>query len=287
LPNDRNAEVAEIGQASVEKLLNKAAHVLKSEGLVSFAFKALRYPLRPALIPNASRSLKVAAGKAKTLDELIDLAMRFKFAGITIEPWQVPEEIHDLLATLHSRPPRVVVEIGTASGGTLFLLAQVAEDDALLVSIDLPRAMFGGGYSRWRSPLYRSFRRASQHVELLRANSHERSTFERLVAILGGRPIDFLLIDGDHSYAGVKQDFDSYGPLVAADGIIAFHDIVTGPEELVGGVPTFWNELKSGHESAEFVSDWNRGSCGIGVIFRHGSSYEPELRLSEGLAEGT
>jgi len=34
-----------------------------------------------------------------------------------------------------------------------------------------------------------------------------------------------------------------YGELVSNNGIIAFHDIVEGPSELVGGVPKFWKEL--------------------------------------------
>lgn len=38
------------------------------------------------------------------------------------------------------------------------------------------------------------------------------------------RPIDYLHIDGDHSYAGVKLDFDLYSKLLSANGIITLHD---------------------------------------------------------------
>jgi predicted O-methyltransferase YrrM len=255
-----------------QKLADKAADVLKNEGLLSFLFKTIRYPFRPALVPMASRSLKAAAENARTLEDLVELVRTFKFAGITIEPWQMRGEIFDLLSLLRSRAPRVVVEIGTASGGTLFLLSRVAAHDALLVSIDLPRAAFGGGYPAWRSWLYRSFGRESQQIKLLRRDSHEASTFRRLERLLGGRRIDFLMIDGDHSYTGVSQDFDMYSKLLADDGIIAFHDIVTGSEERVGGVPTFWKELKGRQRSAEFVDDWSQGSCGIGIVWRDGAS---------------
>ena len=38
------------------------------------------------------------------------------------------------------------------------------------------------------------------------------------------RPIDYLHLDGDHSYAGVKLDFDLYSELLSANGIITLHD---------------------------------------------------------------
>jgi hypothetical protein len=36
--------------------------------------------------------------------------------------------------------------------------------------------------------------------------------------------IDLLFIDGDHSYEGVKKDFDLYSKLVSPHGIILIHD---------------------------------------------------------------
>jgi hypothetical protein len=36
--------------------------------------------------------------------------------------------------------------------------------------------------------------------------------------------IDFLFIDGDHSYEGVKKDFDLYSKLLTKNGIIVLHD---------------------------------------------------------------
>jgi 2-keto-3-deoxy-L-rhamnonate aldolase RhmA len=36
--------------------------------------------------------------------------------------------------------------------------------------------------------------------------------------VLGGQPLDYLFIDGDHTYEGVRKDFEMYGPLVRAAG---------------------------------------------------------------------
>ena len=257
---------------STTRLIQKGKEVLEEEGVGSFAYKTVRYPFRPLLVPRASRRLRTAAAGAGSLDSLIQLSKTFNSDGITIEPWQVDSEIRALLTDMQARRPKVVVEIGTASGGTLFLLAQTAAPHALLISIDLPRAMFGGGYARWRAPLYRSFAGPNQRIELIRGDSHDAATFERVVELLNGAAVDVLFVDGDHRYEGVKADFERYGKLVAEDGIVAFHDIVPGETEFVGGVPNFWQEVRKGRDARELVDDWDRGSCGIGLIFGRGAS---------------
>jgi predicted O-methyltransferase YrrM len=55
-------------------------------------------------------------------------------------------------------------------------------------------------------------------------------TLEEVKRILGGEKADFLFIDGDYTYEGVKRDL-MYSPLVREGGIIAFHDICPHPPE--------------------------------------------------------
>jgi predicted O-methyltransferase YrrM len=102
----------------------------------------------------------------------------------------------------------------------------VATANALLISIDLPHGEFGGGYPPWRSVLYRAFASRKQRIRLLRADSHEARTLEAARAALERRPVDVLFIDGDHTYEGVRRDFEMYKSLVRDGGVIAFHDIV-------------------------------------------------------------
>jgi len=224
-------------------------------------------------IPSRLNALKLRreANKARTVDALTNLAFDYSFLPfklLTIKPSQVREEIAELLRILKSLKPRICLEIGTAGGGTLFLFAQVANPDATLISIDLPGGPFGGGYPAWKIPLYKSFARyPTQRIHLLRCNSHDQETLEMVRGTLGSRKLDFLFIDGDHSYEGVKRDFEMYSPLVRKGGIIAFHDIVSGPPENVGGVPEFWNDIKNKYKHLEIVKDPNQGGYGIGVIF--------------------
>lgn len=204
------------------------------------------------------------ARRVQSIMGLVDVAFNTRIPflrSMSIRPSQVYWEISILLGLLWILRPKRLLENGTARGGTLFLLSQIADPNAVVISIDLPGGPFGGGYPEWKIPLYKSFKRyPSQKVFLVRANSHDPRTLDIVRRILGGSKLDFLFIDGDHSYEGVKRDFEMYSPLVQRGGIIAFHDIVPGPPELVGGVPKFWSELKQEYgvdRVIEIVRDWN------------------------------
>ncbi|MBM3254640.1 MAG: class I SAM-dependent methyltransferase [Candidatus Omnitrophica bacterium] len=198
------------------------------------------------------------------LDKLVDFAFT-RCLGL-IKPSQVKKEILKLLIILNRIKPNSVLEIGTESGGTLFLFTRVASEDATIISIDLPGGPFGGGYPKWRVPFYKSFALPNQKIHLLRADSHDETTLEKVKTILTGREIDFLFIDGDHTYEGVKKDFEMYSPLVKKNGIIALHDIVPHLRRPNCKVSRFWNEIKFKYDHVEIVNDWNQNWAGIGVI---------------------
>jgi predicted O-methyltransferase YrrM len=181
--------------------------------------------------------------------------------------FQLREELVGLGEILAARRPECALEIGTARGGTLFFLTRLASPHATIVSVDLPGGPFGGGYPRRRALLYEHFARRDQAVHLLRGDSHSSEMLNGVKAALGGQALDYLFIDGDHSYAGVKRDFEMYAPLVGRGGLIVFHDIADGPQESVGGVPKFWQELRGGHHYGELIRDPKQGSGGLGMIY--------------------
>jgi predicted O-methyltransferase YrrM len=193
-----------------------------------------------------------------SIDEAIDYA--FYRSGSIIRPNQRIPEIRQLLNELKKEKPKVIVEIGTATGGTLFLLAKTFPD-AYLISIDLPGGKYGGGYPLWKVPLLKGF---SKKISLIRANSHDKKTLNILKSLV--RKIDILVIDGDHTYEGVRKDFTDYSPLGKKRGIVVFHDIVKHDRKLNCGVDRYWKEIKKKYPSEEIIEDKKQKTCGIGYL---------------------
>jgi cephalosporin hydroxylase len=180
---------------------------------------------------------------------------------------QVLSEFEQLARVVEQKKPKVVVEIGTNTGGTLFVFTKLADTQATVVSIDLPGGKGGGGYPEYKTNFFKSFACAGQQMHFIKSNSHLPETVAQLKTILNNREIDFLFIDGDHSYEGVKRDFELYSPFVSPHGIIAFHDTKIYPDEHWIKVGRFWNEIKNKYIFQEFSDggfDWG----GIGMIIK-------------------
>jgi predicted O-methyltransferase YrrM len=193
--------------------------------------------------------------------EMIETTMHY-YHGF-LGPVQVVDELTQLLNDVKSLRPKTVLEIGTHRGGTLYLWTRLAPPDATLISVDLPRGKFGGGYSPFRIPIYRRFARDGQRLHLLRADSHAASTFDKTKRLLAGHRLDLLFIDGDHTFNGVKQDWQMYSPLVRPGGLIVFHDIAGDYADTQ--VKSFWDSIKPQYTHREYVAHPN-GQFGLGVL---------------------
>jgi cephalosporin hydroxylase len=183
---------------------------------------------------------------------------------------QNPGEIVPLLDLLRERQPRVVCEIGSAGGGTLFLFARASHPQARLLSIDLKYP------TKAHRLAFPDLVGEQQRLTLIEASSQDPATLARVKQWLGDERIDFLFIDGDHSYQGVAQDFALYAPLVQPGGIIAFHDI--HPDHFLrygektyassGKVPFFWRDLLRMRDFRyqEWIESPDQDGRGIGVL---------------------
>jgi predicted O-methyltransferase YrrM len=115
--------------------------------------------------------------------------------------------------------PATIVEIGRFKGGSTLLMATAMASGSRLWSYDLHVAaredLVG---SELDAELEAALRRlgVDDGVELLVGDS-------RTVELPPG-PFDVLFIDGDHSYDGVKADFERWGPHVRDGGHLLFHD---------------------------------------------------------------
>ena len=113
---------------------------------------------------------------------------------------------------------------------------------------------------------YSRLARAHQQVTCIWKDSHSDETVRDVEVALKGALLDLLFIDGDHSFEGVRCDFEAYSPLVRPGGVIAFHDVAAGADD---GVPAFWRSLQQRYVSVEFVDRVHPPhGLGIGVIFQ-------------------
>jgi len=59
--------------------------------------------------------------------------------------------------------------------------------------------------------------------------------------VIWNKEIDILLIDGDHTYSGVTNDYRKFEPFVREGGIILIHDVLWAHKPVI---KFFWNEVK-------------------------------------------
>ena len=240
----------------------RASQILKEKGLISLLIKPFSSVKQIVFVLYTRSKIKNLTNRY-TLKSLI----KYAFEGNKgfIRPIQNRSEILQLLNLIRREKPKHLLEIGTASGGTLFLFSRTVAETAKIISIDLPGGSYGGGYSKLKLPLYMSFRLPKQKLFLIRADSHSTATLIQLKSILNGKNLDFLFIDGDHSYNGVKRDFKMYSPLVKKNGIVAFHDIRHNFRRYYE-VYKFWEEIKQKFDYEEIIVNQGKSGYGIGIL---------------------
>ena len=172
---------------------------------------------------------------------------------------QKTAELASFLAVLQGvRPLEVIVEIGSDAGGTLWAWQQLG---CQVIGVDLPYAAFSSSYPDGLVPV--SHELNGHGCEIVIGDSHHWNTYRCLIEVLDGRTVDMLFIDGDHSYPGVKADYEMYSPLVRPGGVIAFHDVCDHPELTGCKVRAFWQSLDGDKEEiVTFPPTWG----GIGML---------------------
>jgi predicted O-methyltransferase YrrM len=124
-----------------------------------------------------------------------------------------------------------IVEIGSFKGRSTVMLAKVAAHYGLGQVVAIDPHNFNLSVKTEEAPetlarrastkddFLNSLRTAgvTEHVEFHHALSKN-------VSSSWDEPIRLLWIDGDHTYAGAKDDFDGFAPHVNPGGVIALHD---------------------------------------------------------------
>lgn len=196
---------------------------------------------------------------------------------------QLKRELKNFCKYVKQKKPKKILEIGTQYGGTLYIWCRLFESVSKVASIDLPREPHF--VDKNKKKVFKEFTHENK-LKLVRGNSHHNGVYKKVRDEFG--KADLLFIDGDHTYEGVKKDFEMYKRLVPKGGIVAFHDIVphvTSEQEAreiidrngikerfitVGhpnwNVSKFWEEVSANYETKEFRSHPQQRGKGIGVL---------------------
>jgi predicted O-methyltransferase YrrM len=152
---------------------------------------------------------------------------------------QRKNEIIELWRLFVALQPKVIVEIGTAQGGSLAAWCQLAPRDATIISIDRcvddcrPRPGDPVHPDIYNGPLKMtsqgggaySLRQHAQQLHVINGWSYEPAVLQNLERLLAGRKIDWLYHDASHEASMFAKDWELYWPLVADGGVFAAHDI--------------------------------------------------------------
>jgi predicted O-methyltransferase YrrM len=122
----------------------------------------------------------------------------------------------------------VAVEIGSYLGASSVFIARSLTIDSELHCIDT----WGNDFMSYgssdidshRRDTYSEFRTNTSRYRD-RIIEHRQWSYDAIEQVRRQvKYIDFLFIDGDHNYDGVKKDWELYSPLLRSGSIVVFHD---------------------------------------------------------------
>jgi predicted O-methyltransferase YrrM len=178
----------------------------------------------------------------------------FGYLGLR-PPLTEHSEAEGRLLQRFSQGASCAVELGVAEGSSAWEVRQALAPDGTLHLVDPHQGRLGLSFAG------RIARRLVGGLDRGRVVWHSQLSYE---AVEGWRDeIDFLFIDGDHSYEGVSRDWRDWTPHVKVGGHVVLHDArlvegwttpETGPLRLVGdleGDPA-WKEVATADTAVVF-----------------------------------
>jgi len=140
---------------------------------------------------------------------------------------------------------KTIVEVGVHMGHTTRYLCEAAlKNDGFVYGFDI------WGTNKYQRKQVTSKKEVDEYLKSFKLNNYElihidtankkfKEIIEKKCPI-----IDFAFIDGDHTYSGLKNDFDIVYPLLNKFGAIAFHDTlkIDGCREFMIDLRTIYND---------------------------------------------
>jgi predicted O-methyltransferase YrrM len=205
-----------------------------------------------------------------TLDRIGYKFLRFKsgefraYTDLFVSPYKqriawssgLGESVNLLYGLVRALEPRVVVEIGSARGKSTCTIALACRQNnqGKVYAIDphTPTSWSDRGVENDTETFLRA--RLQEYelepwCDIIKSTSAEAGR-------KWDKPIDLLFIDGDHTYHGVKSDFEAFRKWLTPSALVLFHDTLwehhpTHPGyRSDNGVPKYLNELqREGYQS--------------------------------------
>jgi cephalosporin hydroxylase len=174
--------------------------------------------------------------------------------------WQYPNQFSKYLCLLKEQKINSYIEIGCRWGGTFVLTNEYLKrfnNVNKSVAVDIID-----------SPVEK-YCILNNETQFIKMNSQS----QEFINYMSNNYFDLIFIDGDHSYDGVKNDYEISKN---RGNILVFHDIVS---DACSGVVKFWKELKYNRKNIynffEFTEQykdvWNnthKKFLGIGVAIK-------------------
>lgn len=186
-----------------------------------------------------TRRLRLALFQARMAHARYRLATLKSSSALGHSAWL----LHGLVRSLQ---PETCVEIGSAQGWSTCHVGLALRENVRgkLYAIDphMPTAWNDPGAVASLPILQHNLRMCgiTPYVEVIRATSQE-------AARCWTHPIDLLFVDGDHSYEGVKRDWELFSPHLTPFGVAVIHDStweLHGPNRPDMGVPRFLEDMR-------------------------------------------
>lgn len=152
--------------------------------------------------------------------------------------------------------PKNILEIGCYDGGSSYYLSKFANE---MITID------NNNPCRFDPLSHRN--NCKVGYTYLGGDSHDPEIFNKVTKY----DWDFCFIDGDHSYEGVKADFENIKPFLKKGTPVAFHDIRISEYHHQHGcyVGEFWEELKKDQSKYTKMAEYSLDGewAGIGIVW--------------------
>ena len=158
--------------------------------------------------------------------------------------------------------PGLVVELGTHTGVSYAAFCRAVAEGGLAthcVAVDT-----------WRGDAHAGTYDEAVFEELQAWNSAQRGGFSRLLRaefdaarrLFAPGSIDLLHIDGQHDYASVRHDFETWLPAMSRSGVVLFHDTAVRADGFE--VWRLWQELRHTYPSFSFAHGYGLGVLAVG-----------------------